>query len=155
MEPVTTTIVAAIALGASQGLKDTAAQAVKDSWAALKKLIQDRYQDNEDVTDALDYVRKKPEAEARQQMLANALKDAGAAHDQELAERSEELLTAVEKNSPELAASIGMDIKILKAARLDVSKVLAAQGGTGVKIGTAEIEGTASFSNIGGSSPKQ
>ena len=155
MEPITTTIVAAIALGASQGLKDTAAQAVKESWTALKKLIQDRYQDNDDVTDAIDYVQKKPEAEARRQMLANALEEAGASHDQELAGSAEKLLAAVEEYSPALAAGIGMDINILKAARLDVSNVLAAQdGGIGVKIGTAEIEGTASFSNIGGRSPK-
>ncbi|MCI5150620.1 MAG: hypothetical protein D3916_14755 [Candidatus Electrothrix sp. MAN1_4] len=155
MEPVTTTIVAAIALGVSQGLKDTASQAIKDSWAAFKKLIQDRYQDNQDVTDAIDYVQKKPEAETRRQMLANALEEAGATNDQELAGSAKDLLAAVEEDNPELAAGIGMDISILKAVRLDVSKVFAGQAGTGVKIGRAEIAGTASFSNIGGNSPKQ
>lgn len=156
MEPVITTIAAALALGAAAGLKDTASKAVTDAYAGLKKLIQDRYKKNEDVTDALDYLIKKPEAGPRRQMLEQALKDAGADKDQELAQEAEQLLAAVEEHSPEAAAGIGMDIGTLKAARLDVSNVLAvAGGGTGVKIEEAEIDGTASFSNIGGASPKR
>ena len=54
MEPVITTIAAAVALGAAAGLKDTASKAVIDAYAGLKKLIQDRYQKNEDVTDAME-----------------------------------------------------------------------------------------------------
>ena len=155
MEPITTTIVAAIALGASQGMKETAAQAVKDSWATMKIFIQDRYKDNEDVTDAVDYAIKKPTAKSRQQELSKALETAGADKNQELVQLAEKLLAAVEKNSPKLIAGVGMDIGTLKAARLDVSKVFATQDGTGVKIENAEIEGDAVFSNIGGSTPKQ
>ena len=152
MEPITTTIVTAIALGAS---RETAAQAVKDSWAAMKKFIQDRYKDNEDVTDAVDYAIKKPAAKSRQQELGKALETAGANKNQELVQLAEKLLAAVKKSSPELVDGVGMDIATLKAARLDVSNVLAVQGGTGVKIENAEIEGDAVFSNIGGGSPKQ
>ena len=65
MEPVITTIAAAVALGAAAGIKDTASKAVKDAYAGLKTLIQDRYKKNEDVTDAVDYLVKKPEAEGR------------------------------------------------------------------------------------------
>ena len=78
MEPVITTIAAAVALGAAESLKDVAAAAVKDSYSALKKLLQDRYGKNEDVTDALDYVAKKPEAAPRRQMLEAVLKEVGA-----------------------------------------------------------------------------
>ncbi|MCI5223306.1 MAG: hypothetical protein D3924_11680 [Candidatus Electrothrix sp. AR4] len=156
MEPVITTIAAAVALGAAAGLKDTASKAVTDTYAGLKKLIQDRYKKNEDVTDAVDYLVKKPEAEGRQQELAKALEGAGAEADQDLARSAEQVLVAVEEHSPEAVSGIGMDIGKLKAARLDVNNVLAAAGGgTGVKIGEAEIEGTASFSNIGAASPKR
>ena len=55
MEPVITTIAAAVALGAAAGIKDTASKAVVDAYAGLKKLIQDRYKKNEDVTYAVDY----------------------------------------------------------------------------------------------------
>jgi len=156
MEPVITTIAAAVALGAAAGLKDTASKAVVDTYAGLKKLIQDRYKKNEDVTDAVDYLVKKPKAEGRQQELSKALQDAGAESDQELARSAEQVLAAVEEHHPEAVAGIGMDIGTLKAARLEVNNVLAAaDGGTGVKIERAEIEGTASFSNIGAASPKR
>ncbi len=63
---------------------------------------------------------------------------------------------AVQAHAPDLPESIGMDIGTLKAELLKVEDVQAAAGGTGVRIGTAEIEGTASFKGIGGdrSSPK-
>ncbi|OEU46813.1 MAG: hypothetical protein BA861_12945 [Desulfobacterales bacterium S3730MH5] len=155
MEPITTTIATAIALGAATGLKSTVEQSVKDAYAALKNVIRKRYQKKEDVTDAIDYVTKKPEAEKRRQMLEEALEEAGAATDQELAKVAAALLATIEQHSPDLAKGIGMDIGTLKAQRLEVSNVFAGQDGTGVKIENAEIEGTASFENIGGaSSPK-
>ena len=95
MEPVITTIAAAVALGAAAGLKDTASKAVTDAYAGLKKLIQDRYKKNDDVTDAVDYLVKKPEAEGRQQELTKALDSAGADKDAELVKAAEELLAAV------------------------------------------------------------
>ena len=97
MEPVTTTIAAAVALGAAESLKDVATQAIKDAYAGLKKLIQDRYGNNEDVTDAVDYVAKKPVAENRRQMLEEALKEAGADKDQELVQLAQQLLAALKE----------------------------------------------------------
>lgn len=43
VEPVITTITAAVTLGAAAGLKDTASKAVTDAYTGLKKLIQNRY----------------------------------------------------------------------------------------------------------------
>ena len=99
MEPVITTIAAAVALGAAAGIKDTASKAVVDAYAGLKKLIQDRYKKNEDVTDAVDYLVKKPEAEGRRQELSKALDGAGADKDAELVEAAEKVLAAV-KDQP-------------------------------------------------------
>ncbi len=104
MEPVTTTIAAAVALGAAESLKDVAAEAVKDSWAALKKLIHDRYGKQEDVIDAVDYVTKKPEAAPRRQMLEAALTEAGADKDQELHQLAQQLLAALKEQSSGEAA---------------------------------------------------
>ena len=42
MDPVSL-IVAALAAGASAGLKDTVAGAVKDAYAAVKRLLSQRY----------------------------------------------------------------------------------------------------------------
>jgi hypothetical protein len=95
MDPVITVIATAVALGAAEGLKSTAVQAVTDAYAALKKIIQERYRHSEDVTDAVDYVAKKPDAVSRRQELEKALKEAGAEKDQELAETAKSLLAAV------------------------------------------------------------
>lgn len=38
-----TIVVAAIALGAQEGVRETVATAVKDTYAGLKRLITDRY----------------------------------------------------------------------------------------------------------------
>ncbi|WP_339133771.1 MAG: hypothetical protein WGN25_13660 [Candidatus Electrothrix sp. GW3-4] len=97
MEPVITSIAAAVALGAAAGLKDTASKAVTDAYAGLKKLIQDRYNKDEDVTDAFDYLVKKPEAEGRQQELAKALQEVEADKEHELVHAAEALLAEVEK----------------------------------------------------------
>ena len=149
MEPITTIIAGAIAMGAAAGLKPTVEQAVKDAYAGLKKLIQDRYGSNEDVVDAVDYVSKKPEAEKRREALEEALEEAGAGRDTELATAAKQVVVAVETHAPDLPESIGMDIGVLKAKMLKVEDVLAGDGGTAVRIARAEIEGTASFKGIG------
>ena len=54
MEPVTTIIASAIALGAAAGLKPTVEQAIKDAYDGLKRLIVDRYRDKAEVVDAVE-----------------------------------------------------------------------------------------------------
>ena len=151
MEPITTMIASAIALGAAAGLKPMVAQAVKDAYEGLKRVIVDRYQHRVEVVDAVEYVTKKPDAERRRAALEEALTDAGATEDPALLEAAKAVHTAVAKHDPDLPQGIGMDIGTLKAAILEVENVQATTGGIGVKIDTAEIAGTAAFKNIGGS----
>ena len=97
MEPVIATIAAAVALGAAAGLKDTASKAVTDAYAVLKKLMQDRYQQNKSITFAAEHVSEQPEDETRRQMLEVALKSADADKDAELVKAAEALLAEVRK----------------------------------------------------------
>lgn len=150
MEPITTMIASAIALGAAAGLKPIVEQGIKDAYDGLKRLIVDRYRDKAEVVDAVEYVSKNPEAEKRRAVLEEALTDAGATKDATLLEAAKAVHVAVEKHAPDLPQSIGMDIGILKAAVLEVENVQAAAGGIGVKIDTADIAGAAKFKNIGG-----
>ena len=149
MEPITTIIASAIAMGAAAGLKPTVEQAIKDTYAGLKKVIQDRYGNNDDVTYAMEGVTRKPAAGNRREALEEALEEAGAGQDTELASAAKQLVVAVETHAPDLPESIGMDIGVLKAKMLKVEDVLAGDGGTAVRIARAEIEGTASFKGIG------
>ena len=118
MEPVTTMIASAIALGAAAGLKPMVAQAIKDAYDGLKRLIIDRYRDKAEVVDAVEYVSKNPEAEKRRAVLEEALTDAGATKDATLLEAAKAVHVAVEQHAPDLPQSIGMDIGLLKAAVL-------------------------------------
>lgn len=156
MEPITTIISSAIALGAAAGLKPTVEKAIKDAYEGLKQLITDRYGSNDDVVDAVDYVTKKPEAEKRRESLDDALREAGVDRDAELVTAAKQVHEAVQAHAPDLPESIGMDIGTLKVKLLKVEDVQAGVSGTAVRIGTAEIEDTASFKGIGGggSSPK-
>lgn len=154
MEPVTTIISSAIALGAAAGLKPTVEKAIKDAYEGLKRIIQDRYAANEDVTDALDYVAKKPEAEKRRASLDDALSEAGAESDEALVAAAEQVHQAVQAHDPGLPESIGMRIRTLKAKDLAVEDVQAGAAGIAVDVGVAEIEGTASFKGIGGGGPR-
>ncbi len=97
MEPVSTTIAAAVALGAAAGLKDTAPKVITDAYAGLKKLIQDRYQHDKGVTFAAEHVIEKPEEETLRQMLEAALNGANADKDTELVQAAEALLAAVKE----------------------------------------------------------
>jgi hypothetical protein len=150
MEPVTTIIASAIALGAAAGLKPTVEQAIKDAYDGLKRIIADRYRDKAEVVDAVEYVSKNPEAEKRRAVLEEALTEAGASEDATLLEAAKAVHVAVERHAPDLPQGIGMDIGRLKAAVLEVENVQAAAGGTGVKIDTVDIAGAAKFKNIGG-----
>lgn len=149
MEPITTIIASAIAMGAAAGIKPTVAQAVKDAYAGLKRIIQDSYGGNGDVVDAVDYVSKKPEAEGRRAELVEALAKAGADGDGALAKAAKELIAIIDAEAPEVPSAIGVDIGRLKAAVLEFENVQAGDSGTGVRIEEADIAGTASFKNIG------
>ena len=150
MEPITTMIASAIALGAAAGLKPIVEQGIKDAYDGLKRLIAERYRDKAEVVDAVEYVSKNPKAEKRRAVFEDALTDAGATKDATLLEAAKAVHIAVEQHAPDLPQSIGMDIGILKAAVLEVENVQAAAGGIGVKIDTADIAGAAKFKNIGG-----
>jgi effector-associated domain 9 (EAD9)-containing protein len=86
MDPITTLIVTAIALGASAGLKPAAEQAVKDAYAGLKKVILDRYKDHRTLANAVAAMDESPGDAGRQAALEQQLIEAGAHKDPVLAE---------------------------------------------------------------------
>lgn len=134
MDPITL-IVTALVLGISTGLKPTAEQAVKDAYAGLKKLIQDRY----NAKAGLEALENKPDSEAKKESLKEDLTDAGADQDPEVLEKAETVLQAVQEHAPQAAAAIGVDLEKVKAAFLKIQHVRAT--GTGVKVMDGEFTG--------------
>ncbi|MFY2787389.1 hypothetical protein [Rhodococcus sp. MALMAid1271] len=97
MEPVTL-IVAAIALGASDGARETTKQVIGDAYTAVKGWITDRYSS---VTTEVEGLEREPDEELRRALLAKKLDQAGAGDDTELLGLAQALLVAVEDQAPD------------------------------------------------------
>ncbi|MBB3084673.1 hypothetical protein [Geodermatophilus sabuli] len=117
MDPVSV-IVTAVVLGASAGLQDTASQAVKDAYAALKRLFGERYQ-HVSVTP----LESKPESEPKRLSLAEDLTAANANEDAELLEAARRLISAVREHEPTVATARGIDLARLEAEAVRIRDV--------------------------------
>ena len=93
MDPVTL-ITSALLGGASAGLKDTATQSVKDAYAGLKGLIQQRFRGRNEAEIALAQHEAKPEAWAP--ALREELAEAGADRDEEILEAARRLMALMD-----------------------------------------------------------
>ncbi len=96
MDPLTL-IVAAMAAGAAEAAKPTAAQAIKDAYAGLKALIMRKLgsaPNTADANDAIEKVEKKPENTPRQDVLKDELKTAQVDEDAEILKLATSLLEA-------------------------------------------------------------
>ena len=103
MDPLTS-LVTALATGAAAALKSTVEQAVKDSYAALKKLIQRKY-----TQVRVDQLEINPSSKNRRGVIEEELKVAGADTDVEVLQLAQALLDAIRSSTPETAASIGVE----------------------------------------------
>jgi hypothetical protein len=140
VDPVSV-IVAALAAGAAAGLKDTAADAVRDAYGSVKRLIRSRYS-------AVDLgpLEGRPESDAKRASLAEDLESAGAGSDEELLALVRELVAAIERHDPTAAAAVGVDLEKVKAASLRVGGVVAE--GTGVRVRESEFAGDIEITDV-------
>jgi hypothetical protein len=98
MEPITTTLLAALVAGAAAGSTKVVGQAIKDAYNGLKGLVVRKLGENGEVADALKKVEEKPDSQGRQDVLKEELASAVAAEpvlaaDQELLAKATELIT--------------------------------------------------------------
>jgi hypothetical protein len=129
-----TSIVTALAAGAAAGLNPTVAQAVKDGYAALKALIQRKY-----AQVNVDLIEQGPASEGRRTVVQEDLAKTNAATDPELLRVAKALLDALQRQAPEAAAAVGVDLKDIQVASLTIDDVIAT--GTGVKVEGATVSG--------------
>lgn len=93
MEP-TTLIVSAMVAGATSALKETASQAAKDTYAALKAFIQRRFVGRPEAEMALAQYEARPDV--WQARLKDALADTGADKDKAILDQAEKLLNLIQ-----------------------------------------------------------
>lgn len=92
MDPISASILAAIAAGAAAGVTKTASQAVVDGYGSLKQLLKRKFGADSDVVGAVNAVETKPESAARQSVLKEEIAAADAVSDPELLQQAQALL---------------------------------------------------------------
>jgi hypothetical protein len=122
-------VVAALVAGASAGLTDTVAGAIRDAYGGLKGLLLKRFP-GLDVS----AVERMPASEHKRESLKEDLAAMGgvSSSDSELLDAAERLVQAVKSNAPEAAAAVGVDLKEVEAGALRIRSVRSS--GTGVRV---------------------
>jgi hypothetical protein len=134
MDPVSF-VVAAVVAGAATGLKDQAAQAVKDAYNALKRLLTDTH--HVDVA----AVERKPDSVAKQASLKEDLGDSGAAGDPEVVEAANRLVQEVRTHDPAGARAVGVDLDDVSAEYIHIRDIVVSGGAVGVDIDRVTARG--------------
>ena len=114
MDPITL-VVTAVALGASAGLKETAATAVKDSYSGLKRLLTGREVD-------VSGVERKPDSPAQQAALTETLTEVGAVDD-ELVAAAQKVADAVAAHDPDAGRVVGVSLGDVHAEFVKIGSV--------------------------------
>jgi hypothetical protein len=140
MDPISA-IVAALAAGAAAALKDTASEAVKDAYGALKSLIGSRF-GSVDV----EQLEKNPESAGRQATVKEELQATDAARSTELLAAAQDLLERIESLGPQQAAATGVDLEKIKAANVAIRDIAAS--GSGVIARDVEASGDLTIENV-------
>jgi len=99
MDP-STLIVSAVVAGAVAAGQEVTAQAVKDSYAALKALLARKFGRHPDLVDAVSKVDARPDSAARQDMLKEELQAAQADQDNEVLAAARQLLDRLAQGNP-------------------------------------------------------
>jgi hypothetical protein len=132
----------AVSAGLAAGVSETAKLAVGDAYQRVKDVLGRRYSSVD-----VEVVEARPQAPARQVVLAEELEAAGAGADPELAEAVQVLLEAIEQHSPEAAELVGVQLERVEAGRIEVRGIRAA-GASGVIAKEVKVAGDFSVTDV-------
>ena len=134
MDPLSM-VTSAVIMGAAAAVQDTAGQAVKDAYGALKTLIARKFAR---AGGALDQLEQKPDSQNRQGVLREELEDAGAAADAEVQAAARRLLALLE--APQATGSESYHASVKGGGAIAQGKGARAAGAGGVIVG-GNVEG--------------
>src|SRR5262245_51113828 len=117
---VISSIVIALAAGTAAALHPTADQALKDSYAALKNLIQSKYPQV-----AIEQLETKPSLQASRIIVEYGLKAVGAYWDGEMLGLAQMLLNAIQRLTSETGEVIGIKVEEIEGASLYIQQMTA------------------------------
>jgi hypothetical protein len=140
MDPLASLVTALVA-GAAAALQSTVEQGVKDGYAALKGLIQRKY-----AQVSLDQLEANPSSKSRRGVVEEDLAAVKADQDAEVLQHAQALLEAIQRQAPEAAVAIGVDLQEIEGASLAIRRVIAT--GAGVKVEKAKMTGDITIEDI-------
>jgi hypothetical protein len=141
-----TGIVMALATDAAAALKPTAEQAIKDGYAALKELITRKY-----TQVHIDQLEANPNSKNRRGVVEEELAARKADQDAEVLQHAQALLEVIQRQAPETAAAIGVDLQDIEGASLAIRRVMAT--GVGVKVEGAKLSGDLTIEDVRAGGP--
>lgn len=151
MDPVTM-ITAAVAIGASEGVRKTAKEAITDAYAALKSWLTSNYSS---VAAEVTGLEQEPEEELRRALLAKKLAAAGANDDSELSALAQAFLTLVEEQEPSAPATVGVILRRASVGGdIEIADV-AVEGGSGVVAEDITTDGSLRVSGVSARGPQE
>ena len=100
MDPITASIVAALATGVAGGAAKVGSKLIVDAYDALKAALKKKFGDDSDLADAVDKLEAEPDFEPNQTMLAGRVKQVKGVEDPGLMELVKKLAEALE-STPE------------------------------------------------------
>lgn len=144
MDPVTM-ITAAVAIGASEGVRKTAKEVITDAYAALRDWLKKSYGS---VSAEVAGLEQEPEEELRRALLTKKLAAAGAGDDEELRELAQTFLALVEEQEPGAPATVGVILRRASVGGdIEIADV-AVQGGSGVVAEDVTTDGSLLVSGV-------
>src|SRR5262249_19171788 len=114
MDPVSV-IVAALIAGAGVGAKDVASAAVKDTYQALRRLVESRLAPRSDIAALLD--GQDNDGSDRERRLMDVVVDSGVDRDPEVITSAERLLALMDTKRPE-ESKYSVDLRDAKGVQV-------------------------------------
>jgi hypothetical protein len=96
MDPITASLVAALAAGVAGGVTQVGSQLIVDAYTELKNALKEKFGVESKVGQAVDTLVEEPDFEPNQQALAGRLKQENADKDAELMALAKQLAEALE-----------------------------------------------------------
>ena len=97
MDPISTTIIAAVAAGAASGTKDIAKKGIVDAYQAIKKIIQSKFGVENKVSSAITNLENDPESKGQQMVLTEQVVKAKAHQDADIVRIAEDLMKKIKQ----------------------------------------------------------
>jgi hypothetical protein len=95
MDPITTSILAALTAGITGSTSKVGQQAILDTYEALKNILKRKFGNQSDIIKSVEALETKPESAARKEMLKEEIATVEADQDPDILKAAQDLLDKI------------------------------------------------------------